>query len=221
MTFRLPLFPLEVVLFPGALLPLHIFEPRYRRLLVDIASGDGAFGLILPGIAHEAPAVGAIGCVAQLRASHALPDGRSHIVVEGGTRFLLTRYLDEPTPYLVGAVEAFSDREGTLPSADQAAALLQGLQRYLALRVELRDQGPEEAAPLPASAMDLSFHAAAEVECDRAEKLRMLEGRSTEERVALLLRLLPALSTAVEEGIRQRRRAALNGKGAHPPGHPA
>jgi len=67
MSLRLPLFPLGIVLFPGGLLPLHIFEPRYRRLLDDIVEGDRRFGLVLPGIGREAPAVGAVGTIAELR----------------------------------------------------------------------------------------------------------------------------------------------------------
>jgi Lon protease-like protein len=220
MSFRLPLFPLGVVLFPGAMLPLHIFEPRYRRLLADILEGDGRFGLLLPGIAHEAPSVGAIGCVAELRGSHVLPDGRSNIVVEGGTRFLLTRYIDETTPYLVGMVEAFEDREGTSPPASQAVALTDALQRYLPLLRELNGMDPD-TTPLPQGIVELSFYAAAAVECDLGDKQRMLEGRSTEERVSLLLRLLPPLSLAVQQGLRQRQRAGLNGKGSHPPADPA
>lgn len=217
MTFRLPLFPLEVVLFPGALLPLHIFEPRYRRLLADVTAGDNRFGLLPPGIAHESPAVGAVGCVAHVRGTQPLEDGRSNIVVEGGTRFLLTRYLDEPAPYLVGMVEAFDDREGTDPTPDQVMRLNQALQEYLALRRELRDQLPDDTQ-VPPTPLELSFHAAAELECDHAAKQPLLEGRSTVERVALLLRMLPGLTTAVEQGVRVRRRAAQNGKGHHPPG---
>lgn len=220
MSFRLPLFPLGVVLFPGAMLPLHIFEPRYRRLLADVLEADGRFGLVLPGIAHEAPPVGAIGCVAELRGSHGLPDGRSNIVVEGGSRFLLTRYLDEPAPYLVAMVEAFDDREGTAPDPAQAAALVEALQQYLPLLRELNGL-EQDATPMPQDIRELSFYAAAAMECDLADKQRMLEGRSTEERVALLLRLLPDLTRTVQQGLRMRQRAALNGKGSHPPGHPA
>jgi Lon protease-like protein len=65
MSLRLPLFPLGVVLFPGVLLPLHIFEPRYRRLIEDIVAGDRRFGLLLPGIGREAPPAGAVGTVAE------------------------------------------------------------------------------------------------------------------------------------------------------------
>ena len=52
------------------------------------------------------------GCVAEIRGAQSLADGRSNIVVQGTTRFLVTRYLDDPAPYLVAMVEAFEDRDG-------------------------------------------------------------------------------------------------------------
>src|ERR1041385_8074805 len=87
MPFRLPLFPLKIVLFPGALRPLHIFEPRYRRLLTDVWAGDHRFGLLPPGEHGGLPAPGTIGCVALVRAVPPLGDGRSNIVVSGVCRF--------------------------------------------------------------------------------------------------------------------------------------
>ncbi len=213
MTFRLPLFPLEVVLFPGALLPLHIFEARYRRLLADIQEGPGTFGLALPGIAHEAPAIGAVGCVAELRGTQPFPDGRANIVVQGGTRFLVTRYLDEAAPYLVAMVESFEDREGTEPSAEQADQLIRALARYLPVRDELAGREPDTTS-LPADPVELSFRAAASIECDIADRQALLEMRSTGERVGRLLELLPGLTEVAEAGLRQRHRAEGNGKGA-------
>ena len=101
MPSRLPLFPLDVVLFPGELLPLHIFEPRYRRMLADCLEGDQQFGLT----AASAPGPGSIGCVARIRAAEPLADGRSNIVVVGGRRFGVRALLAEDTPYLVAAIE--------------------------------------------------------------------------------------------------------------------
>src|SRR6188508_1465181 len=98
----LPLFPLTTVLFPGTPLPLHIFEPRYRQMLADCLIGDRRFGLVQPGADTEAPERGAVGCVAEIRANEQLPDGRSHIVVVGGARFVVQRLLEDPAPYFVG-----------------------------------------------------------------------------------------------------------------------
>jgi len=76
---ELPLFPLQAVLFPGMPMPLHIFEPRYRKMLADIRAGDNLFGLSYFDSAaseNEIPAAGHIGCVAEVTETQALPDGR-------------------------------------------------------------------------------------------------------------------------------------------------
>ena len=108
---RLPIFPLSVVLFPGTPLPLHIFEPRYRRMLADCLAADRKFGITPPGAERETPDPGAVGCIAEVRVNQELPDGRSNIVVLGGSRFVVRRELSESVPYHVAAVELFDDEE--------------------------------------------------------------------------------------------------------------
>ncbi len=216
MTFRLPIFPLGVVLFPGALLPLHIFEPRYRRMLADCIEGDERFGLALPGIAHEAPALGAVGCIATIRGAQSLPDGKSNIIVQGATRFLVTRYLEDPAPYLVAMVEAFEDREDSTPTSEKCAALAESFAHYFPAMRELNDLEPDNRA-LPTDPAALSFHVAAALDTGAPEKQALLEIRSTAERIDLLLRMLPPLSSAVDAGLRTRKKAHTNGKGHHRP----
>jgi Lon protease-like protein len=206
----------NVTLFPQALLPLYIFEPRYRRMLADCATGDQRFGLALPGIAHEAPALGAVGCVAEIRGTQAMPDGRSNIVVQGATRFLLTRYLEDPAPYLVAMVEAFDDREGSAPSGASCTALSEAFMHYLPALRELNDLEPDTRA-LPTDPTALSFHVSASLDVGAAEKQALLEIRSTAERVELLLEMLGPLSSAIDAGLRTRRKAHSNGKSHHPP----
>lgn len=106
MPSRLPLFPLEVVLFPGTPLPLHIFEPRYRTMLADCLAADERFGLLPPARDGSPPLSGTVGCIARIRASHELPDGRSNIVVVGERRFLLRQALTADSPYLIGLVDS-------------------------------------------------------------------------------------------------------------------
>ena len=98
---ELPLFPLPVVLLPGVPMPLHIFEPRYRRMLSDIRVGDRLFGLSYfdeedraPG---ETPPLGHVGCAAEVTEMQSLPDGRSNIVVLGLIRYRLEAYVDYAT----------------------------------------------------------------------------------------------------------------------------
>ena len=92
MTERLPLFPLDLVLFPGAHLPLHIFEPRYRLLVRRCVEREQPFGVVLlrsgaevgPGAEPRA-----VGTSARIVAVNGLPDGRSVIVTQGQRRFSL------------------------------------------------------------------------------------------------------------------------------------
>lgn len=214
MPLRLPLFPLTVVLFPGALLPLHIFEPRYRRMLADCQAGDERFGVVPADPLHDAPQVGAVGCVAELRGVQPLSDGRANIVVGGTRRFLLTRYLDEDTPYYLGSVTEFDDAAETA-DPDAVARLRTAYVDYAELHRALTDSVDEEELPLDPTA--LSFHVAAALEAERAERQRLLELRSTPARIALLLELLPAAAEATGRALRVRRRARGNGTGPHRP----
>ncbi|MGH7498827.1 MAG: LON peptidase substrate-binding domain-containing protein, partial [Gemmatimonadales bacterium] len=183
---RLPLFPLSVVLFPGTTLPLHIFEPRYRRMLADCLAGDRQFGMTLPGRDEEAPEAGAVGCTAEIRVNQELPDGRSNIVVLGGLRFVVSRLLPDPAPYYVAAVETFDDDADSTPPADRTERLREVYLHYQELLRHLNDVEPEEVE-LPADPVSLSYHAAAGAECDAAVKQRLLSERSTARRVEALL----------------------------------
>jgi Lon protease-like protein len=209
---RVPIFPLSAVLFPGATLPLHIFEPRYRRMLSDCLAGDRRFGITPTGHEHEAPDPGTVGCLAEVRVNQELPDGRSNIIVLGGMRFVIERVLEDAAPYYVASIETFDDRAGTTPAADRTARLREVFLQYRELLRLLNDLEPDEAE-LPADVLDLSFHASAAAECDPAIKQRLLTERSTAQRVEALLLLLPVLSSAAERGLEIHRRAHTNGKG--------
>jgi Lon protease-like protein len=216
MPFRLPIFPLAVVLFPGNPLPLHVFEPKYRRLLSDVLLADRRFGITPLVSRADVPAAGSVGCVAEVRLNQELPDGRSNIIVIGGSRFTVARLLEEHTPYPVAWVEAFEDEPGSEPSAEDAEALRTLFGRYLAGFRELSDNPPEEPT-LPEDSLTLSFHVAGNIECDLAVKQRLLAERSTARRVNDLRLLLPLLTSAVERGLEVHRRAHSNGKGGNMP----
>jgi Lon protease-like protein len=216
MPYRLPLFPLSVVLFPGNPLPLHIFEPRYRRLLADCLAGDRRFGITPVKDEAGPPEAGAVGCVAEVRVNQELPDGRSNIVVVGGPRFVVLRLLDEELPYLVATVQTFEDNQGTDPVAEDIQSLRELSLRYFAGLRELSDALPEEPT-LPEDVTSLSFQVAGNLECDLGIKQRLLAERSTSRRVKALILLLPVLTSAVETGIKIHRRAHSNGKGGTVP----
>ncbi|HET6796648.1 MAG TPA: LON peptidase substrate-binding domain-containing protein [Gemmatimonadales bacterium] len=212
MSVRLPIFPLSVVLFPGTPLPLHIFEPRYKRMLADCLLGDRRFGLMPASSDREIPRPGALGCIAEVRVNQELPDGRSNIVVVGGSRFILSRLLDESQPYLVALVQTFDDEPGTDPSPEDAEKLRQLFRRYAGQINELQDQMPQEAS-LPEEMAALSFFIAGSIDCDLGVKQRLLAERSTARRIEALTVLLPVLTSAVESGLKVHRRSHTNGKG--------
>ncbi|MGH3763636.1 MAG: LON peptidase substrate-binding domain-containing protein [Pseudonocardiaceae bacterium] len=121
MAETIPLFPLGTVLLPGASLPLHIFEPRYRRLTVDLVTGavpGRSFGVIAVKQGLESPEeTHTIGCTAMIREARRLPDGRFDIVTRGEKRFRLLDIDNTSAPYLVGSVEWVPDDD---PAADES-----------------------------------------------------------------------------------------------------
>jgi Lon protease-like protein len=216
---RLPLFPLPLVLFPGAVLPLHIFEPRYRRLLADVRAGDGRFGIVMAGGAGG-PGPGLVGCVAAVRDVEPLPDGRSNVVVDGRERFAVTRVVDDHAPYLVAEVAPFEDapEEGAAPGSLAAAA---ERVRTLFARVARAARAiADDASPvpdLPVDPADVAFAVAALVEFDLVARQRLLASRSALGRLDDVGALLERAVGAVEEHAAVHGRARSNG---HGPGHP-
>ena len=111
---RIPLFPLQTVLFPGATLSLHIFEPRYREMVGRCLEHEEPFGvcLILEGEEVGGPAIPhRVGTEAAIIASQRYPDGRYDIVVEGRRRFEVLR-VDQARPYLRAEVRFLEEPEG-------------------------------------------------------------------------------------------------------------
>jgi hypothetical protein len=108
----IPLFPLpSVVLFPNVLLPLHIFEPRYRQLLADALAGDRVIGMVLLQAGWEdhyddRPGVFPIGCAGVITHVEPLADGRSNIVLRGLTKFRIQEEGGAEKPYRLAQVES-------------------------------------------------------------------------------------------------------------------
>jgi uncharacterized protein len=106
------IFPLsEVVLFPETVLPLHIFEPRYRKMLADALSSDRLIGMVLirSGEAGDPPAFYPTGCVGRIARHEPLTDGRSFIVLRGVVRFRVRSELAVEEPYRVVEAQALYD----------------------------------------------------------------------------------------------------------------
>jgi ATP-dependent Lon protease len=216
MPLRLPIFPLGVVLFPGTPLPLHIFEPRYRRMLADCLAGDRRFGITPTGATNELPEPGTVGCTAVVRVNQELPDGRSNIIVLGGERFVLSRAVDDPAPYHVALVQPFEDEPGTEPPPDSVDRLRELFNAYHLTLRQLQDTEPDDPE-LPDDPLGVSFQVAAAVEADLGVKQRLLAERSTARRVEALLMLLPILTARVESALKVHRRGHTNGRGGTRP----
>ena len=214
---ELPLFPLPVVLFPGVPLPLHIFEPRYRQLLLDIRITNNLFGVAYfdPASATtDMPQAGHVGCVAEVSETQVLPDGRSNIMTLGVVRFRLESYVETGDPYLVAKVSYFEDEdedEATLagPTKEVAETFTRIAQAVRTINDE-RSTLPDITDTEP---QKLSFLVAAAMELEAEVKQELLELRSTFERLERLRVMLSLAVKGYEERARIHELAKGNGHG--------
>ena len=118
-----PVFPLpHVVLFPEVLLPLHIFEPRYRAMLSDVLDGDGA--LVIAQVDRDTGRIADVAGIGVVVDHRSLPDGRSNIVVAGAARVRLDELVLEDLPrypYKRARATRLPELEASVPDADRAA----------------------------------------------------------------------------------------------------
>src|SRR5258708_3518842 len=205
MSETLPLFPLGTVLFPGLLLPLHIFEERYRQLIRDLQARPGPhrFGVIAIRQGREAgvdglKALHEVGCTAPLRQVNELEDGRYDIVTVGTHRFGLAG-LDDSKPYLQGQVDMLTEAAGAADAAAQAARVVRDLFRtYLSALAE-RGVTQISAPELPDDPVTLSYLVAASMIIDLSDRQTLLAEPDALHRLAaertLLSRELTMLRT--------------------------
>ena len=205
MSETLPLFPLGTVLFPGLLLPLHIFEERYRQLIRDLQDGPEPrrFGVVAIRQGRETGVDGIqalyeIGCTATLRQVKQLEDGRYDIVTVGTERFRLSG-LDDSMPYLQGQVDPIAEETGEPAAAAQAAKLVKdGFRGYLGA---LAESGVTQvsAPELPDDPVTLSYLVGASMIIDLSDRQALLAERDALHRLvaerALLSRELTMLRT--------------------------
>lgn len=152
----LPLFPLpQTVLFPGALLPLHVFEPRYRALVRDILETHRALSVVLitnPLVVdeHGHPAIASVAGAGVIIDHHELPDGRFNILIRGRARVRLRELPFEApqAPYRRAAATVIESPEEEVPQAD-LTSLVSTATSFAAL---VREREPSFELPLPKSA---------------------------------------------------------------------
>jgi len=194
----LSLFPLDVVLFPGAPLPLHIFEPRYREMIAECIEQKLPFGMVRAGENSLAE----VGCTAIIiEVLKKYDDGRFDIRTEGRRRFEIVQ-VNQERSFLRGEVVFFDDEPGTAPT-DDVKVLMELHQRLLAIM----GKGAEFESANPV----LSFHLAHELPVDLDFKQSLLEMKSEPERIAMLLEYYQATVPKVEKALLVRARAGGNG----------
>lgn len=218
MARELPIFPLPLVLFPGASLPLHIFEPRYRAMLADCLAADHRFGISYAPDVDTPPA--SVGSVAVIRATRQLPDGRSHILVSGDRRYELVGWVDRATPYRVATVRDLDDVPDASPALDELARELRGrFAHLLSVLQEVVGHGDESDQSVASTGdpATLSFHVCAAIAADAADLQDLLRTTSTSARMRRLLQLLDPLVQDAERRLAVHRVSEANGKSDRPP----
>lgn len=179
---EIPVFPLpEVVLFPGCLLPLHIFEPRYREMIGDCLENDSGFGILNVDPGTRQPAE--VGCAADILEVQKLPDGRMNILTMGRNRFRIVDYNYEKS-YLISTVEWIEDRDDEADELDRLAnQMKQLLKDVVHLSAKLADKKVEFPDDLPSAPQELSFWVAGSFPGLPDEQQTLLEMRETSARL--------------------------------------
>jgi Lon protease-like protein len=203
----IPLFPLpDLVLFPFVVLPLHIFEDRYKLMINSSIEKDETFGLIClrnDADQESEATIHRVGATARVIRVERLDDGRMNILCQGESRFRVRRFTQQ-VPYWKASVELFNDEDESesvlRPLRDEAGALYRK-----AFKLSARLGGSEGATgeselEMPDSPVELSYVLSYVLGLEPVEKQRLLEMTSTSERLKVLR---TALDTTIEKLERQ------------------
>jgi Lon protease-like protein len=212
---EIPLFPLpNLVLFPNIVVPLHIFEDRYKSMINACIDHDEVFGLVLlrSGAEEESEeTIHRVGVSARVVEVERLEEGRMNILCEGESRFRIYSFTEQ-LPFWKGTVEFFEDQEFRTAEAlyDQVAELYRGV---AALSAKLSGSDPAELV-LPESATDLSFMVSYVLDIEHEEKQKLLEMTSTAERLRMLVaHLTDTLRKLEQQRIYKETAAKVRGNG--------
>src|SRR5579862_7241848 len=174
-TRRIPLFPLNVVLFPGMPLPLHVFEPRYQVLVRHCLEGDRTFGVCL---IRSGPEVGGdaepfeIGTTCEILETNPVGEGRMQLLTIGRERFRIHRLYRGDQPYLEGEVEELTEEPGEL--RDLPGRVRDTVAEYIAGLLALQGEREREFT-LPADPVLLSYVVGAVLQIEPARLQQLLE----------------------------------------------
>lgn len=218
MSARLRLFPLNAVLFPGAVLNLHVFEPRYKQMLGECLEAGEGFGVVLIREGSEAgdPSVEPhqIGSIAEVVDVTPLPFGRFYISTIGRERFRIRKIVSRD-PYLTVEADVLQETESD-PSevADLEERVRAAFLEYLELLIQFTGEPPN--VDLPSDPKGVSYAIGDALQVADSVKQRLLELNSTKQRLTMelgfLRRLLPQLRTLLERREAERQAKAERGE---------
>jgi Lon protease-like protein len=199
---ELPIFELPLVLLPGELLPLHIFEDRYKRMIARCLEDGEPFGIVFR---DEELGARRVGCEARVtEVTERFDDGRLNIIVTGERPFrVLDRF--EASDFPAGEVEPVEPR---LAGEETSSAAAEAREAFAEL---IRRVGGDPPEPAELETYD-SYSLAARVELPPETKQQLLEQRFEPERMRILAVALGVLVAAVSRSREVAERAKLNGK---------
>jgi Lon protease-like protein len=192
-----PVFPLNAVLFPGVVTPLHIFEDRYRALMRDLLAlpdpADRTFAVVAIREGYEVGDRGVqslhrVGTLVQLTEFEHYDDGRFDIEVTGRQRIVLEE-VDPAGEYLTARGELVADEEDTSEAADEAVRALTAFEAYRTALSSMRG-GPVLTGPMPQDPAYLSYTLAATCLLSQRERQDLLEAPDVFTRLRMLRRSL-------------------------------
>ena len=188
----IPMFPLSLVLFPGQILPLHIFEDRYRTMVEEIIDDDRKFGVVLIERGSE---VGggdtrkSIGTLAEIIDSEKSNDGRWLLITKGTKRIKTSRWLED-SPYPRAEVSFFAEKEFISYDAQEWIKIVTHMRRVLAILAELGDDVAPISINISEDPLLGSFQISSILPITPFDSQKLLEVASVSERCALLKRFL-------------------------------
>jgi Lon protease-like protein len=197
---KIPLFPLELVLFPGMPLPLHIFEPRYREMIAECIAGNAPFGVVRA----QRDGLATVGCTTQvMRVLRRYPDGRSDILTQGIDRFEIEQ-LDNSRTFLQAQVDMLPDSG---PAAERSAR-----EECVALHFEAQHLlGAGEGNMQLNLDAPVAYLLAAAMPADLNFQQALLTMRSDRERTQTLLAYYREILPKLRSGAKASQRASTNG----------
>jgi ATP-dependent Lon protease len=197
---EIPLFPLpNLVLFPHIVVPLHIFEERYKLMINGCIESSASFGLVLLRAGSDTESeetIHQVGVTARIVEVERLDEGRLNILCEGESRFRIHRFTQQQ-PFWKGAVEFFEDKQ--LHSAESLYDQVAALYRSMASLSAALSGSSESETALPESPTDLSYMVSYVLDIESEEKQRLLEMDSTAERLRMLLGHLSEVVRKLEQ----------------------